>query len=619
MMQNKMQLGIFPALSGVLTGIIAVFAVRHLNDNSLNSAGINFPAMLFYPVIFSVIFTAAWFYLSRLFASVFKGNIENEYGINAVIFSAGIPASFMIPVIMRYYGSLAAYSLKVVGNIYIPFKHYMHVNFAGYCFFLLIGFIIVFISFAVAIRFCFMMFKTGLPFHENSRIKSLFLVFFVFYAVVTSYVTLVYPPTGDEPHYILMAKSIAEDFDLDLTNNYADVKSIGEYYPAALDWKNIHNTAGKNNKGTYSIHSPGLPAMISVIFRFTGRYGVQLFMNALTALFIAVLYMLLITGGFSGKISMACASIAGFTIPVAADSSLVLTEIPAVLMITAALLMLARRKTHKNMLMFFMIMGVLPFFHTKLILISVMFYLYYYWLAIREKEFNLKKEAFNNIPVIMLAGLMIYFYYAIYGKFAIFAITSIYVSSSCFFIFSLPYAIMSFFGILFDRDFGLITYNWFMIVPLYGIIMAVIRKESKVLAPVLIFMPYTVMFLFMNNWGGSMTPARQLIPVIPALVIAAAYFIENTGFIKTGLFKFLASISVFISFLLMVLPVFRYGSGKEKIYAVISAKAPALMWIFPSFSAIITPVYFMTAVYVLIITVLFFRYKSFKNPDKSSI
>jgi hypothetical protein len=117
----------------------------------------------------------------------------------------------------------------------------------------------------------------------------------------------------------------------------------------------------------------------------------------------------------------------------------------------------------------------------------------------------------------------------------------------------------------------------------------------------------------MNNWGGSMTPARQLIPIIPSLAITAAYYLEKTGLIRDRLIKLAAAISVFISFVLMVLPVIRYGSGKEKIYAVISSKFPALMWIFPTFSDIITPVYFVTAAYTLIIIIVFFLQKRVKK------
>ncbi len=614
MKKNNILLGIFPALSGGLTGIIMAFAGQQLNDTPLSLLSIKFLPMLLCSVLTSVVFTIAWFYISLIFSETFKAEPGKEFKINAIIFSAGIPASLIMPVIIRYYNSLANYSLKVVGSIYIPFKHYMHVNFAGYCFFILFGAVIVFIAFVTALRFCYKMYLTGLPSNENARIMSIFMVFFIFFGVATSYVTLVYPPTGDEPHYLLIAKSISQDFDLDLTNNYADTKSISEYYPTVLDWQNMHNTAGKGGKGIYSIHSPGLPALISLIFRFTGRYGVQLFMDALTALFIALLYLLLMEYGFAEKISISCACIIGFTIPVAADSSLVLTEIPAVLLITGAMLLLARRRSIKHMWVFFVMIGILPFFHTKLSLVSVTLYIYYYWLAYKEKTFRLKKEAVNNIPVIFFGSLMLYYYYGIYGKFAFTAVTSTYLSSTVYFIFTLPYAITSFFGILFDRDFGLISYNWFMVVPLYGLAAAAIKRETKVLIPAALFMPYVLMFFFMNNWGGSMTPARQLIPSIPALAVAAAYFMQNTAIMKDRFFKAAVFVSVLISFILMVMPFFRYASGKEKIYSVISAKIPALMWIFPTFSAIITPFYFVLAAYSLIIIALFFRYKSVKNP-----
>jgi hypothetical protein len=297
----------------------------------------------------------------------------------------------------------------------------------------------------------------------------------------------------------------------------------------------------------------------------------------------------------------------------------VLTEIPSALLITYALLLMSKRKSRKNMVLYFVIMGILPFFHTKLALISAGLYVYYYADVLMSRQFDLKKEAVNNLPLALLAGLMILFYYLIYGKFVPFALTSIYISTSFYFILSFGNAVRSFFGMMFDRDFGLISYNWFFIVPFFGIALAAVKKEIRYLVPALVLLPYFCVFMFWSDWGGSMAPARQLIPLVPAFAVCAAYFMEKAAFARSRLFGVLVVFSLAMSYVLTVMPFFRYSSGKEKLFALITSKAPALMWIFPSFSAIITPVYLMTFMYTAVIVFLFFRYKSPGKPGKGGI
>ena len=106
-----------------------------------------------------------------------------------------------------------------------------------------------------------------------------------------------------------------------------------------------------------------------------------------------------------------------------------------------------------------------------------------------------------------------------------------------------------------------------------------------------------------------MTPARQMVPIVLVWGFYAAYFLQETDFLKTRLFKAAAGISVFISYMLMVVPALRYTSAKEKVYTLFSKSQFNFLWLFPSFRDTISIAQItIVLLYVAVIIGLFFRY-----------
>jgi hypothetical protein len=77
------------------------------------------------------------------------------------------------------------------------------------------------------------------------------------------------PLTGDEPHYLIMADSIASDHDLDLHNNYLSDFDSHRIY--GLTIPHVYNVA----RGWMPYHYPGLSLLIAVPFRIGGIVGVR--------------------------------------------------------------------------------------------------------------------------------------------------------------------------------------------------------------------------------------------------------------------------------------------------------------------------------------------------------
>jgi hypothetical protein len=89
---------------------------------------------------------------------------------------------------------------------------------------------------------------------------------------------------GDEPHYLLAAKSVIDDGDLDVRDEYRD-RSFAGFYPHELDRHGVE-TGGR----LHEPHGAGLPLLIAPAHALGGEIGVELFLAGLLALAGALAY-----------------------------------------------------------------------------------------------------------------------------------------------------------------------------------------------------------------------------------------------------------------------------------------------------------------------------------------
>jgi hypothetical protein len=91
---------------------------------------------------------------------------------------------------------------------------------------------------------------------------------------------------GDEPHYLLTAKSLVDDGDIDLVNEYRG-RDFGSFYPYPLD---AHGTLTDGRLD--EPHGLGFPTLIAPAYAVGGARAVEAMLAAIAALAIALAYRL---------------------------------------------------------------------------------------------------------------------------------------------------------------------------------------------------------------------------------------------------------------------------------------------------------------------------------------
>ncbi|MFL5867301.1 MAG: hypothetical protein ACJ766_09405, partial [Thermoleophilaceae bacterium] len=91
---------------------------------------------------------------------------------------------------------------------------------------------------------------------------------------------------GDEPHYLLAARSLVDDGDVDVRDDYRS-QGYSAFYPYPLDRQGkIHN--GRLNEP----HGVGFPLLIAPAYALGGARGVELFLALIAALAVTLAYRL---------------------------------------------------------------------------------------------------------------------------------------------------------------------------------------------------------------------------------------------------------------------------------------------------------------------------------------
>src|SRR3954471_17351757 len=167
---------------------------------------------------------------------------------------------------------------------------------------------------------------------------------------------------GDEPHYLLTAKSLVDDGNPDLRDEYA-TRAYREFYPYDLT-PHGSLTNGRANEP----HGVGLPLLIAPAYAIAGAKGVEVFLAMIAALAVALAYRLALRV-VPDPWALGATIAVGLSPPMLAYSTAVYPDVPAAAALCGAALLALRlderRPTRRAAYGCFFLLGALPWLEPK--------------------------------------------------------------------------------------------------------------------------------------------------------------------------------------------------------------------------------------------------------------
>lgn len=328
-------------------------------------------------------------------------------------------------------------------------------------------------------------------------------------------------PAGDEPHYLVVTQSLLYDHDLRIENNHqrGDYRA---YFRAELL---PHYVRRGRDGAIYSIHAPGLPALVLPAFALGGYRAVVLFLLLLSASACALAWWLAwrVTGdraaawfGWAAVTLSAPVVLASFTVvPDGPGAAVVLVGFWALLRATWEAEGHEGGEGYAGALrwaFYGVAFAALPWMHTRFAVIAATLGGLVLARLAHVPNAMSKAVAFLSVPALS-ALAWLFFFAIVYGAPDP---TAPYAGNAQN---SFAYLSDGLGGLMFDQSFGL-----FATAPVLAVAFAGFARSKRLgLEWAVVAAPYLLAVgTFAIWWAGASGPARLLVPLTLPLAIPAA-------------------------------------------------------------------------------------------------
>jgi hypothetical protein len=314
---------------------------------------------------------------------------------------------------------------------------------------------------------------------------------------------------GDEPHYLLMARSLASDGDLDLRDEL-EGREYAAFYAGTL---HAHASPASPPGTVLPVHAPGLAALIAPAFELGGEAGVRLLMALLAAAAAAMAgRAVLAATGRPGAAWTAWALLV-LTPPLPFYAVAIYPEVLGAFA-TAAFLLLARGAPGAASLAgAAATAATLPWMHPKFLPLAAGGLL-----LVALRPGRLLPRVLAALAALLSWATLLVFFQRLYGRASLSAAYGSGFADDVA-VGRAPWGLLA---LLLDRQFGLLSVSpaWFLALP-GAVLLWRLRPGAVLRAVVLAGLSAGVGASFSMWWGGSCPPARFLVPALPALALLA--------------------------------------------------------------------------------------------------
>jgi hypothetical protein len=320
---------------------------------------------------------------------------------------------------------------------------------------------------------------------------------------------------GDEPHYLVITHSLLVDRDLQIENNH----TRGDYLSFFRGTLRPDYMQRGTNGQIYSIHAPGLSALLLPGYAAGGARGAVATAALLAALAAAAVFALVsrLAGAPVGWLVWGMVSL---TVPFVPHAWALYPEIAGAAVVAWALVWWTAPVGERTGVWVWrgVCLATLPWLHTKFSVLLAGLVLMLMW-TLRARR---RPALALLVPIAVSGAAWLAFFYVVYGRIDPEAPYGGYVAQFVRFS-NVPRSLL---GQLFDQKFGLLVYAPVLGFAAVGLFAR--RVEAAVVVPAALALVYIVSSARLYMWwGGSSAPARFLVPVLPLLAPALAVSITR--------------------------------------------------------------------------------------------